>query len=660
MNKKPTEVQRDYDRRKSLVDLATELLVIIMSYLPARDIMAMRYVSRRFKHVTETPSLWKEFVWPECEPRYVDIVADLLKTNGEHMRRIFFPAHVTPVKILEMAHCCTKVTHLSLPRNTQLSLDHLEEIVHAMAQLQELDIFLKIFSQYDYNQYGYYDEGIARLLAFTSGKKLVLRCMGKDMLLVLVTIREKIYLGNTRDSCGENAFSPFLSQERPHQNKTQDKAMMPSILNILIDNIDWGVTHQLLEYWLDMSSILPSFEFGLYEIRRMPLSLYPSIPLRKFQFGPTVTPPFVKLSRHGIQGLEHDTFYLNDYDHYGEVKYTITPKCTDLFRLRLSRYYFSHISNLYSVSNVNLFGMDIYPSHLEQLAIVCPNLERLNLMKANNCLQSLDGLRAIVQTCRNLQGLNLVEISISSVESFLLFWELLSSVKKLTHLAIELCMLITDDRDDANKQKLISMLRSCVSLQALEIVESGFIYMIVDDLLFSYFPSLVYVKLSLTKHLTAFNYTITNCHQLKYLCYENNSPNEVLSSRGHLLEVCIKFHFASLSASSVVVLSAHGKLERVDLHVKSITFNAITTLINNSPNLFLLHISSIEPLCDEGGTRLKWEDCVSVVSKTFSYHKLFAAGDFIVKPDVCIQYKDLKMLVHFSDDINSFWTQLFI
>ena len=44
--------------------------------------------------------------------------------------------------------------------------------------------------------------------------------------------------------------------------------------------------------------------------------------------------------------------------------------------------------------------------------------------------------------CRNLQGLNLAEISTSSVESYLLLWELLSSIKKLTHLAIDLCMLI--------------------------------------------------------------------------------------------------------------------------------------------------------------------------------------------------------------------------
>ena len=83
----------------------------------------------------------------------------------------------------------------------------------------------------------------------------------------------------------------------------------------------------------------------------------------------------------------------------------------------------------YSVSNVDC--MDIYPGHLEQLAIACSNLERINLMNASKCLQSLK--------CKNIQGINLA--GIPTVECHLLLWELLSSVKKLTHLAINLSML---------------------------------------------------------------------------------------------------------------------------------------------------------------------------------------------------------------------------
>ena len=101
-----------------------------------------------------------------------------------------------------------------------------------------------------------------------------------------------------------------------------------------------------------------------------------------------------------------------------------------------------YISNLNSVSNVDFSGVPIYPNHLEQLAIACPNLVRLNLRSAQTPLFSLQGLCAVVDTCQNLQGLNLIGIPVSSMASYLLLWELLSSIKKLTHLAIDLCMLI--------------------------------------------------------------------------------------------------------------------------------------------------------------------------------------------------------------------------
>ena len=58
------------------------------------------------------------------------------------------------------------------------------------------------------------------------------------------------------------------------------------------------------------------------------------------------------------------------------------------------------------------------------------------------------------------------------MESYLLLWELLSGIKKLTHLAIDLCMLIHINNkcyNAADKDKLIGMLGNCGSLKALEI-----------------------------------------------------------------------------------------------------------------------------------------------------------------------------------------------
>ena len=250
----------------------------------------------------------------------------------------------------------------------------------------------------------------------------------------------------------------------------------------------------------------------------------------------------------------------------------------------------------------------------------------------------------------------------SSVESYLLLWELLSSIKKLTHLAIDVCMLIQySNCDSADKEKFIGMLRNCVSLKALEIIDHKCkgcknVHS-VNDLFFSHFPSLVYVRLLFkARCTTAFKYIITNCHRLKYLYYERDLDSEAhvtlpSSSSCHLQQLFVSSFNINLSTPSVHVLSAHGELEQVALYVKSITTSAITTLISSSPNLMLLYIVTIKPLCDENGVSLNWEDCnkyKDTVSKTFSYHKLLTTGDFILEEDSFYHYKHFQTLAPFN------------
>ena len=380
--------------------------------------------------------------------------------------------------------------------------------------------------------------------------------------------------------------------------------------------------YQLLQFWSTWSSKLPSFEVGLYEIKRVPINLYPSIPLMKVKFGPAAIPPLIKLADHGILGLQYDTFHFTDYDHYGEVRHSITALYYGLNAVK--KHHFNHISNLYSVSNVDFHDMDIDPSHLEQLSIACPNLERVNLMNTRNCLQNLKGLQALVNKCKNLQGINLDGIPISSVECHLFLWELLSSVKKLTHLAIDLSMLKNHGNfNDAGQQKFIGLLKNCSILKALEVTHEYSVGP--QDLLFSHFPSLVYVRLEVTMCNGSLEYTITNCHQLKYLYYYNStlSIRQIslpLSSSCHLQQLYMRN--IGLSAASVHVLSAHGGLEQVILYDVRITTSAITTLISNSPNLILLHIILVDY------TSLNMEDYKNTISETFSNHKLFTVGDF--------------------------------
>ena len=178
-----------------------------------------------------------------------------------------------------------------------------------------------------------------------------------------------------------------------------------------------------------------------------------------------------------------------------------------------------------------------------------------------------------------------------------------------------------------------------------------------EDFLFSHFPSLLHVRLTLTDCTSALKYAVTNCHQSKYLCFENDFVNDIslpLSMGCHLQQLCMQLQSTNLSTSFVDVLSAHGELERVVLLVKSITTNAITTLIRNSPNLVLLYIVTKQPLCGEDGVRLKQKDYIGAMSKTFIHHKLFTTGSFDLMFNASEVDKD-EILGRLNTDLSSLW-----
>ena len=103
------------------------------------------------------------------------------------------------------------------------------------------------------------------------------------------------------------------------------------------------------------------------------------------------------------------------------------------------------------------------------------------------------------------------------------------------------------------------------------------------------------------------------------------------------------------------MLSAHGELEHVALFVRSVTTSAITTLIDNSPNLILLYIVTKEPLCDENDASVNREDYMDTVAKTFSYHKLLTASDFMILQDKYSYFSRHEILSCFSTNLNSLW-----
>ena len=69
-----------------LDDLPIELLVYIFSLLPTScDIIRLRYVSHKMRSISETSSLWGNFLWPWYDRREERSVNDVLKKCGSHI-----------------------------------------------------------------------------------------------------------------------------------------------------------------------------------------------------------------------------------------------------------------------------------------------------------------------------------------------------------------------------------------------------------------------------------------------------------------------------------------------------------------------------------------------------------------------------------------------
>ena len=93
-------------------------------------------------------------------------------------------------------------------------------------------------------------------------------------------------------------------------------------------------------------------------------------------------------------GLKKSLFHLSKYDCDDTVRHTLTPMRNKYIR-KLPIVYTSHLD---SVSYVDFSKLLVRSNHFEQLAVVCPNLQQLNLQENTKCLEVLQGLHTLVHT----------------------------------------------------------------------------------------------------------------------------------------------------------------------------------------------------------------------------------------------------------------------
>jgi len=331
-----------------------------------------------------------------------------------------------------------------------------------------------------------------------------------------------------------------------------------------------------------------------------------------------------------------------------------------------------NVQSLCNTAEVPIVALDCYPTenitefnfasaggatclsgHLEQLAIACPScsLQRLSLENNYDCLRSLNGLRKVESLCHDLRGLNLKNIPVTSTENHLLLWEILSDMK-LTHLALEKCVLQLQGIDDACEMQIVSAYQKCCSLKALqvELHTSNDLCPACKDskinwsLLF-HFQVLKYCRI-VGDNLSIFQNVISSCKKLVvFSCYSNEHLliSSVMTST--LQQLSIESENTNIPDIFMETVSSHCGLIHVVLSVNSVSFDGIFCLIKNSRALLTLRIYARMIVHSKDSLRL---DIKEQLGRKFSSRRLFNTDGFVVQHSFQ-QLHNLKFMQYETD-----------
>lgn len=131
------------------------------------------------------------------------------------------------------------------------------------------------------------------------------------------------------------------------------------------------------------------------------------------------------------------------------------------------------LENITELYLANLQELSSY--HLTLIADSCCHLVRLNIQKCTKALLDLSGLSNIISRCYNLSGVNFDCIHHNEVECVIKLWEVLSTSKHLSHLRFCSCMVCvskmapqcaTSDRVHSRTSRIVQQARDVEVIQA--------------------------------------------------------------------------------------------------------------------------------------------------------------------------------------------------
>ena len=598
------------------------MLVKIISFLETRDRVKLRYVSQKLRSISETPSLWRDFVWLDCNSCEERCLHNVMKSCGAHFRQLSFPQRLTQQVYLQIAwqqqaslrlvntsemakmlRYCSNLTHLSLPELSSPSDDSDLQLREAIQEMKHLQVF-KIHCCGSFQQY-----------------------LNLNIALKELTIHREKISGEDIEASKNwmiNGFTPPKLNVVILRDDYLSYLTVSRFLVGLYKCYGWPVGH---------TACLKVY-FGYFKV---PLNLFKSAPTLQLQYGGESTLPFVQVSSVGID--REWLLLLTDHDDGSKMVYKATLDRKSIHSVQGIIHHPGQQKLDDEVFNLTELDLDGHDFDFKGIVAVCPWLQRLNL--SGYASLKLEDLQVIATFCSNLQGLNLMEISICDVNFCLQAWEILSGMK-LTHLSANTWFVgELTEMDDVQEKQLAALFKRCITLQALELVNENH-----SCKLLSHFPSLRYCKFINIGQSISMQDILTTCKGLQYFyfCYGGNLVKlPPLSVQTNLQQLCVLSETIHLDDSFMKMVSAHGGLVHVVFTVGSVTSQGVSTLINNSPNL----LSFI--LCE---TTLN-KSLNASLRKKFSHRKLFTSGVFVHVKD----YGDPECMWLGHTDLLTLWPQ---
>jgi len=583
----------------NILDLPVELLVFIISLLPSsRDLVKLRYVSKSFLALTEVPLLWRKFVWPLYRRIEETSIIEALKVNGSYIRRLSFSTLDSMHSALSgcsfdlnpILRNCSNVTNLTLI--TELSYYdyqfHSSEESVLNIVLQNLKCLEKLEISWSYF------DGYPSSLKASKVNELTLH-MDISMLEGLFCCWIDDYIST--------GYRPQCVNFVQHNNWLH---VAPVIW--------WWSNHSTRAQYRPPDKYTAHFKFYTSGYR-VAFNHSPP-PQIHIQFHLTPSVKVTKVSDCNIFGQDCYMLKMNHCSCTYSCKCVVTSAtidenaiwyCNGDYRCRIYQNcqvdQFGVLEAAHTLNDVRVCVDDIkrfLDKDLEQLSSLFPNLQSLDLTHCDLSTDNMRGIRAVAINCLNLKGLNLMAVHASSLNPDVL-WQVLSGMK-LTYLSIECCLIPSSS--DCIKQTMGSL---CVTLQAIELGASSCKVCedsSSEDILFclSHFSSLNYCHLFHPDacHTRVVQDIATTCKKLK--CLKIGSYNQTqlhpfgtslsIACNDNLEQFGIDSKHTVVSDEFMESISAHGGLINVNFNVSTITEKGVGILIENSPKLMKLTIST--------------------------------------------------------------------